>query len=206
MKTAPVVEESKKLSSKEIMSRLDSILFATRIANLQLNPAPICFYKPKQDGTGVAMKLDLRLKPTFGDGEFVSEVDGGLFLELVAQSGKDDRNNPTFGWKDNDKRITAKLGLPDISGMLYAIRTTRVLGKKLPPTKNDDSGALLVMFHKYEEESTIIKMKFEAKGTVIEISKSKENRRSIMLSLSEEIELQSYLQHSLGAFHLVGKR
>lgn len=212
---APATTAPGKISASEIMDRLNILLIAAKTARLQLNPAPMHVYKPLKAGEGAALKLDLRLSPTFGDGDYVEDIDGGLFLELVAQVGMDDKGNAKFGWKDDAKRISAKLGLPDITSMLLAIRTVRVQGKKLPSTlkapKGPDGnpstdGTSFTMFHKFDTSTTVINVSFAGNGTVIEVRKSADNKRSIKLSLQEELELQSYLEQALTAFHLVGKR
>jgi len=184
---------------------LDTIL---QRLNLPLNPEPIYVYKPRPDGKGAALKLDLRLSPIYKDG-FIKDVDGGLYLEIAPQAQKGDDGFARFGWQDAENRVTAKLGMPDITAWLLALRTGRIRGKALPDSirsKRDDTGATLSMFHKFGDETTAIDVKFDAAGSFVNVSKSKTHRQSIKLNLQEELQVEAYLAHALSAFQLVGMR
>lgn len=196
-------KEPAKISSAEIFRRLDEL---QRLINLPLTPQAMYIYKPSGAGTGTAFKLQLRLSPAWNEKGYIEEVDGGLFLDLAGQTGKGDDGFARFGWPD---AITAKLGIPDISALLAGLRYVRTLGKKVPEAlrpKNDTGGVTVGLFHKFGEESTAISLKFEADGSFVAVSKSKDARRSIKLSLSEEIQFESYLTSALAAFQLVGRR
>jgi len=200
-----------KISSAEIFARLDAIrdqvTAVVRTSQLALfSPEAMYVYKPRQDGSGAALKLDLRLTPSFNEKGFVHKVEGGLYLELAAQTGKGEDGYARFGWQE-DSRLTAKLGIPDISAILLALRTVRIIGKKVPEAiraKNDTEGTTVGLFHKFEKDTTAIDLKFAADGSFIRVSKSKDWHRSIKLTLSEEIVVEAYLQKALQAFLAAG--
>lgn len=201
-----------KVSSAELYARLDAIAAQAadiqRYQRLQFSPEPIYVYKPRKTGEGAALKLDLRLQPLFNDKGYVESVEGGLFLELAAQGGKGEDGYARFGWQD-DTRLAAKLGVPDITAILLGLRTVRVLGKQLPDSirsKNDKeaTGVVLGLFHKFGEDTTAIDIKFAADGCFLRISKSADWHRSIKLTLQEELLVESYLKHALDAFTTVG--
>ena len=168
--------------------------------------APVYIYKPRADGSGAALKLQLRLKPTLNEKGYIHTVDGGLYLELAAQTGKGEDGYARFGWQDNLK-LTAKLGVPDISAILLGLRYVRHLDKKLPDAiraKGDQEGTSLGLFHRFGEATTAIDVKFAADGSFLRISKSKTWYRSIKLTLTEELVIEAYLQQALQAFLAVG--
>src|SRR6266487_4390492 len=112
---------------------------------LLVSPEPMYVYKPRQTGDGAALKLDLRLKPIRNDKGYIHAVEGGLFLELAAQTGKGEDGYARFGWQDAG-RLTAKLGVPDISAILLGLRSVRQLEKKVPEgirAKGDQDGTSL---------------------------------------------------------------
>ncbi len=86
-------------------------------------------------------------------------------------------------------------------------RYVRQLGKKLPEgirAKGDQDGTALGLFHRFGEATTAIDVKFAADGSIIRVSKSKTWYRSIKLSLTEEVVIETYLQQALRAFLAVG--
>jgi len=92
---------------------------------------------------------------------------------------------------------------------LLGFRYVRQLGKKLPEgirAKGDQDGTALGLFHKFGEDSTAINLKFAGDGNFLRISKSKTWERSIKLSLTEELVIETYLQLALRAFLAVGAR
>ena len=119
MSEAPV-----KASGAAVYARLDA-------PKQQIGLEPVHFYKPRPDGGGAALKLQLRLKPIRNEKGYVHTVEGGLYLELAAQTGKGEDGHAHFGWQDNLK-LTAKLGVSDISALLLGFRYVRHLEKKLP--------------------------------------------------------------------------
>lgn len=193
-----------KVSGPELFRRLDEI---SRLVNLQLCPQAMYVYKPRGDGAGNALKLELRLTPSWNEKGYIEETEGGLFLELATQTGKGDDGYARFGWKES---LVAKLGIPDITAFLASIRAVRYLNGEVPtalrPKKDDTAPGMIVgLFHKFESGTTAIGMKFDTEGSFVSVSKSKEQRASIKLTVSEEVQFESYLQMALRAFHLVGK-
>src|SRR5437867_11302790 len=114
-------EEQVKVSSAAPYARLDA-------SKQQIGLEPVHFYKPRPDGSGAALKVDLRLKPVYNDKGYIRAVEGGLFLELAAQTSKGEDGHARFGWRDPSK-LTAKLGVPDISALLLGFRRVRHLQK-----------------------------------------------------------------------------
>lgn len=203
-----------KSSAQEVLAALAEI---KRSVAVLTNPEPLYFFKPMKSGSGAAVKFDTRLTPILNAKGFIGEVDGGCYLELVAQSGTDDAGNPTFGWQDVQTRITTKLGLPDISALLLGIRAARHHRKLVPEgirprSKKDGAwtvdpvGATIGMTHKFNDDTTIIQYKFGKDGSFLSVSKSATLRRSIKISLAEEVLLEAYLEMALRAFLYVGKR
>ena len=201
--------EPPKVSSAAIFERFDQI--QGRLDQLLTNlyrPQPLTVYKPKGDTEGAALKLQLRLVPTYAGAEYPESVSGGLFVELVGQTGKDPAGFTKFGWQEDDK-ITAKLGLPDISAMLAAYRNVRLRGKPTPEntrTKGDTDGVTVSMFHRFDTDTAVLEWRLDATGSFFRISKSKDWNRSIRLSLQEEVQLETYLQRALSALQSLGCR
>ena len=194
-------EEQVKVSNAAPYARLDA-------PKQQIGLEPVHFYKPRPDGGGAALKLQLRLKPILNQKGYIHTVDGGLYLELAAQTGKGEDGHARFGWQDNLK-LTAKLGVSDISALLLGFRYVRHLEKKLPDAiraKGDQEGTSLGLFHRFGKATTAIDVKFAADGSFVRVSKSKTSYRSIKLSLTEELVIEAYLQHALRAFLAVGAR
>lgn len=185
-----------------------------QLANLALNPEAIEVYKPRPDGNGVALKLKLRLEPEFdaekGYVKRQAEDSGGLWLDLVGQTGKTpDGKFAQFGWQVQEKVLTTKLGPTDVSHLLVAIRTVRNNGKAVPSylrAKQNPLPNVVSLFHKFGQASTAITLTFEAERSMLAVSKSASKRSSIVLTLSEELIVQLYLENALRAFSAVGHR
>lgn len=186
----------------------------------EFSPQQHIIHKPTMKGTGQALKLQLRLTPkwipTDNGGYFDKDANkrGGLFLELVPQSGNDGKGNATFAWQDADKVIRVKFGMPDIVGLLAAIREYRLRGAPVPvylregkgPAKAQSPDNKVFLFHKTEKGSTIITYEFREEDSVLRISKGKDNARSIAINLGEEVLFQRVLEMALDAYLRVGKR
>jgi hypothetical protein len=172
---------------------------------LQFRPEPVKFYKPQKNGKGAALSVQLRLTPEFAS-SYVKAVAGGLFLEFAAQTGTDPKGNATFDWPNS---LTAKLGRPDIGSLLLGLKHVRDLGKPTPAMvrhKDDQAGVTVSLFHKFDTHTTAILWTFEADGSFLQLSRSATERSRIKLSLVEEYEFGTVLQHALTQFHLLGKR
>lgn len=193
------------------------LLDVARVVGLTFNPSPMYIYKPRPDGSGVAVKLNLRLKPVFNEDEGYVDTkatEGGLFLELVGQTGRVGKGeNATFAWMDDTKKVTAKIGLADQLGLLTAIRQVRHAGKPVPShlrPKNEADEAkakrTVSLFHKFGTSSTAITYVFEAEQSYLGVSKSAAQRKSATLTLMDELQLETYLEHSLRAYVTLGIR
>lgn len=185
-----------------------------RLATTQLRPEPVVFYKPQKSGKGVAAKVNLRLYPEYaqpeeGGAEFLKQVEGGLFVDLVAQ-GPEKNGFPTFKWQDRESLVTAKLGVVDVSALLASIRDFRGRGIEVPTYLRGSKSPkpnVVSLFHKHEVAgTTAISYAFEAESSVLRISKGADRYASVSLNLSEEVVLEAYLRHALDAFIRVGAR
>jgi hypothetical protein len=179
------------------------------LSELQLRPRDLRFYKPK-NGQGAAVKFDLRLVPLVKVGAtgdtYVKSVSGGLFLEMARElPSKDAEGNATFGWDEANTRITGKLGLPDVTSLLTAVRC-RYAKRLLPDSYGFEGGDSVKLFHKFGDETTAIRYTLAPDGAFLHISKSKELQRKVKLSLQEELAMEAYLQHALNMFVLMGVR
>jgi hypothetical protein len=185
---------------------------------LGLNPAPMYVYKPRPDGSGGALKLNLRVavKTEAGnDGtEYVKEVDGGLFLDLVGQEGPITKGqNARFLWNSDEKKISSKLGLADQLALLTAIREVRYKGKPVPQSlrnqKEQDQAkatTTVSLFHKFGASTTGILYNFQPDGSSLRVSKSAQKFRSISLTLMDELQIEGYLKLALDVYLKLGVR
>lgn len=188
-----------------------------------LQPEPMYVYKPRPDGSGTALKANLRLVPEFAtadDGkEFVRNVDGGLFLELVPQIGKtQDGKHATFGWTD-PRAIRVKVGLADQLALLTAMREVRSRGKAVPamlrpklrtdnPSEEDlkRQATTVALFHRFGGSSTAINYQFSVDSSTLSVSKSADLRRQVTFTLMDEVMFERYLQLGLDAYVRWGAR
>lgn len=184
-------------------------------SRFEFNPEPMYVYKPRPDGNGAALKVNLRLNATLGEsGEFVQTVDGGLFVDLAKQTSKGGGGAfPTFGWQDASSLVKAKLCLPDILGILAALRNVRRYGKPVPTAlqpKNEMDAAkrktTLSLFHKFGATTSAITLTFGADSSVFGVSKSATLRRSLVLTCTEELMFERYLEIALEGFLRMGVR
>jgi hypothetical protein len=182
------------------------------IAELELTPAQRIIHKPLMSGKGQALKLQLTLRPKLVDGadyfDRESLKQGGLFLEIAPQ-GPTQNGNATFLWRDDAQLVRAKLGVPDIAGLLLAIRSYRLQALEVPAALQDrknPQGHVVSLFHKNPNGSTIITYEFRELDSILGISHSDGRRRSISLRATDEFVFQRYLELSLDAYLKVGKR
>lgn len=182
-----------------------------RLQMAQIRPEPLTVFKPQRSGNGVAARVNLRLRPSYPeDKEYVAEVDGGLFVDLVAQ-GPEKNGFPTFLWADKASLVTAKLGMVDVSILRTAIRDFRVRGVEvatyLRGKQNQEKGNVVSLFHQTDSSGTTgITYTFDAESSLLRISKSREQWKSVSFSLHEELQLDAYLEHAMRAFILLGVR
>jgi len=217
--TAPTTETNK-ISGSQLLARVEAIgESAARAQALALNPHDLRFFRPsmRDVAKGKAMKLDLRLSPRYNDRGYIEEVDGGLFLEIVPQKSlKSGGADATFDWETPQTKVTAKLGRADIAALLLGIRS-RWLRYPLPEKISGsakavatEKGFVIKLFHQFEgkdgKTTTAINYHVNKDSTAfLELSRSATQRGDIVLSLTEELELECYLESALRAFQAVGK-
>lgn len=178
-----------------------------------LKPESWRVYRARK-GQGSALTVDFRLEPTWKTGPqgtvYVSTLDGGMWLQIVPESGVDSGGNATFNWQGG---VRAKLGVPDISGLLVAMREVRLRGRAVPEylgprrkqgtewVPTDPTKTTVGLTHRFGEgaevRTTIIQYKFDAGGGFLSISESAQSKGGIKLNLSEELQWQRVLEASL---------
>lgn len=196
-----------------------------KFAGALLFPQPLVFHKPRVSGGGAALKLNLKYDFEFGGAEgatpYLKKAKGGLFVDFAKQ-GPTVEQNATFLWTDRASLVTAKLGQPDLSGLLVAYRSVRTLQAPVPvdlrpqAREQDDAAAqqrkaLTASFtHRSmqgdKEGTTIISYQFSATGGVFRVSKSRELVRQVQLTLAEELRFMRYLELALDTVLRVGGR
>ena len=210
-----------KISSAEIYAHFKTLdLSLERLLAYGTKKPPLLIYKPRKNGHGQAMKLDLNLHISFvPNSERIAESKGGLFLEIVDQAG--DRGGfPAFAWGgkvgdgvDEKRSVRIKFGMPDITALLAGIRHIRNTGTVALPEglvanqkaeRRDYSK--LVMVHKFNDAVSVISYQFTPTGGFLKVSKTRDWVKSISLTLAEEIAFESYLQAALQQFLNAGLR
>lgn len=185
-----------------------------QLLQTEFQPAPYLVYKPNKAGKGQAMKVQLRLDPTWvatdSGGYFERPKDQGLFVELAPQEGQGEGGFAKFGWSSQGL-VRCKWGLVDVTRWLTSYREVRHLGTEVPfayrPGPDRNAQPLqLATFHKYGQQSTAISYTFEPTRGILRISKSKDLARSIALDQHEELGFAAYLELALTAFLRVGIR
>lgn len=211
--TAPA--PTQRLSSAELLTRLDVL---EAMAYLRYRPSPLLIYKPseREPAKGTALKVELRAIPSFSESGYLtkSETPGGLFLDLAAYTHTDDNDNARFNWNRDEHQgtpqqlITAKLGIPDLQRLLLGYQYMRLGSGILPSSLRamrrvdgkwvpDPDGHTIGLTHKFNEATTIIDWQFSDRGSWFAVSKSRELRRSVSLTLEEELTFTTYLRMAL---------
>lgn len=222
--TSPTTEAPKKSASAEILDKVlgihAAVLHQQRLTELAFSPERLRVYKPTKDPTrGAALSLDIRLRPTF-EKTYVKDVAGGVFLVLARQKpGLNANGNAEFDWED--RSITAKLGVVDLSSILVAMEHVRLRSKPVPealqprprPGQEADPKASrqLQLFHKFEEGDsaaivTVIKVEFAPDGSIWTLSRGKDDRHYIKLALAEELRVRYGMVRALNALEMLGVR
>jgi hypothetical protein len=80
-------------------------------------------YKPNKTKNGSAIKFQGRYDEKSKYPEWL------MFLDGAIQTGEDENGNASFGWKEADKFVTLKLGIPDVSDLLAVISGRKVESK-----------------------------------------------------------------------------
>jgi hypothetical protein len=199
---------------------LNEAVKAAILANSTRSPRRI--FKPRPSKNGTALSIQLRITPVFGKSDKGTEYidlkqsSGGLFLDLVPQGPKlaPDGKSATFEW-DSPKAVTAGLGLVDLGKMLLSYRLVRLQYKTIPPAlrkklkpgeaPHPSASAQLSLFHQTPGGgSCAITWTFGADSSTIQLSRSAEQRQSIVLSLDEEVVFVEYLENALKVFNDLG--
>lgn len=213
---------TERVSSAELMARFAAL---EALQAFRLNPEPLLVYKPNdRDFTkGTALRLQVRTKSGVsesGSGTLFRELDrkaSGLFVDLAPQTSVDEAGNARFGW-EQELRITAKLGLPDVQTLLLGYREVRLKGKPVPESARpkvkqgqayvtEPTGAVVGSVHKFGDAVTILDWTFSEKGSAFRVARVKTRQsRSIFLSLPEELGFVRYLENALDIMLEVGLR
>lgn len=163
-------------------------------------------YKPYKNGQGAA--AGLQLKVTVDDErESWNGRNVDLFWVFTQQTGYDnEKDHATFGWDDQNKTITIKLGLPDVSEMLLVLS-----GRKeyVGPIKTPDRKIELGLFHQNTKGNTVLRLRRDKKNdeTVYyaQLSSQREGRESnrinLTLTAGEAEILRILLQKYVEIYH-----
>lgn len=187
------------------------------VANLHYHPEPLGFYKPMGPGKGKAMKVQYRYKALENDKGFIEDVEGGLFLQIAPEVGKNDGNFATFGWDQakNPTTVIAKLGLADVQGMAAAREHYRRFYKLPASLKKKQKvegkwvpvdGEIWGTYHKSGSGGLAIELLFAVESLTITVSRSAQQRQSIQLTLAEEWSFFRYLERAVDRMMDVGER
>jgi hypothetical protein len=123
-------------------------------------------YKPKKSNDGAASKLECKVVT------FTKEKDGQkypvrkvqVFWVSAQQTGTDANDNASFGWEDEAKRVTLKLGEVDLGEILAVLNN-----------KKDVAGAVgdkfKGIFHKNEKGNASFLLERKDTGYYLRVSK-----------------------------------
>lgn len=148
-------------------------------------------YKPKKDEKGAAAKFQFVVKAR-REGKFPEPM---LFLEMANQTGVDANDNASFDWAGQDNStgnsVTVKLGIPDVSELLLALR------------RHKDEGKL---FHKNDKGNTTVGLKKFHDQMALNVSSQrgedkKLTRVGLMVSPGECIVLSQLLGDFISAYY-----
>lgn len=120
-------------------------------------------YKPMKNGAGNASKFEVVTKPRTRkgrDGNDVTFDQTMVFLECAPQTNNDDSEFASFAWNDENKRVTLKLGMPDITEMLCVLRGLKPTVGTVPPQGEKPKG----LFHKNNSGSASLQFHVTENG------------------------------------------
>lgn len=172
---------------------------------------PLVLYHPAMSGGGMALQLELRVEVLYDDaGRVLHEPlkKGGVFMTWAAQvpgtkAGKDARFDWNEGW-------CIKLGMNDMASWLSSRERIRLRGLDVVAAKKP---GLWERFHRSghgeSERVSIIRYGFdttEVAGGTLQLSRGKDERRSIKLTDDEEYLVWVYLTQCVEQFCWIGKR
>lgn len=115
-------------------------------------------YKPKKTNDGAASKLELSVefRDMEKDGKKFQVREALVFWVSTKQTGIDANDNASFGWSEEDKHVTIKLGEPDLGEMLAVLNGVK------DATGGQTGTYAGKLFHKNARGSTTFSIK---KGT-----------------------------------------
>lgn len=207
-----------------------------RFSGALLLPQPIAIHKPRSDGQGSALKLNVRYSFEFGtspdsDVQYLKRSRGGLFVDLAQQARhpdgavkRDANGNAQFDWANRATLVSAKLGVPDLSALLVGYREVRELGQPVPPELRMPARAQdteeqqqrkafgVSLTHKPATAgseaagTTIITYQFTGTGGTLRISRSREHAAQVSLTLAEEYRVFRYFELALDTALRLGGR
>lgn len=160
-------------------------------------------YKPNMKGTGAASKLQLVVKPkevTTRDGKKITVEKMMVFWECAMQTGKDANGNASFAWEDESKRITLKLGDPDIGEILCVLS-----GKKdfAGPPPKQEGGLPPGLFHKSPKGNSTFSISRNDSGDFrVRVSSQRQGQQGVLaimhtITLGEAEIVETLLRSSL---------
>ena len=163
---------------------------ATEPASVRNWANRLAFYHPTQSGGGSAVRFEFH--------PAMSDRDGCFFLELARQKTAPQRNESgrqaaTFDW---EKKITVKLGLPDVCGLLL------VLEGRSEQAGSGRGG----IFHDTAEANTVINLRRQTApvaGLALEVSRKPKSgegdvqRLRVLLTEGEAIGLRCVFQSAI---------
>lgn len=136
-------------------------------------------YKPKKTNDGAASKLELSVETTEKekDGKKFTVREALVFWVSSKQTGTDNNGNASFGWSDEEKQVTLKLGEVDIGEMLT------VLNGKKEATGGTTGTYAGKLFHKNSRGSTSFSLKKGTNGGYfLAVTKKLDNNPAIQVS------------------------
>ena len=146
-------------------------------------------YKPKKDEKGAAAKFQFVVKAR-REGKFPEPM---LFLEMANQTGVDANDNASFDWAGQDnstgQSVTVKLGIPDVSELLLALRRHKNEGK---------------LFHKNDKGNVTVSLKKLDDKMALNVSSQRDKkltRVGLMVAPGECIVLSTLLQDFISAYY-----
>ena len=146
-------------------------------------------YKPKKSEDGAAAKFQFVVKAR-REGGFPEAM---LFLEMALQTGVDGNDNAMFDWSGQEgstgNSVTVKLGIPDVSELLLALR------------RHKDEGKL---FHKNDKGNVTVSLKKLDDKMALNVSSQRDRkltRVGLMVSPGECIVLSQLLSDFISAYY-----
>lgn len=155
-------------------------------------PFPQYVLKPRADGRGVGLRMDVWLEPTTDD----EGTAGGARFELASQVGE----LAHFGWEGDDL-LVAKVGPRDIAALLLQIRVLRGKSNRL---SEEHRSAMLDWCYTFGHPATAVEFEFETDGSLLRIGRSETSFRSIKLTLEEEQQSAAFMERVLLCTLLMG--